>query len=133
MHAGKARLGVGGESARHDLVELLGELGSVLRDARIVAAQHRLARLIFLIRREQPPHREQLPDHDAGREHVRALCQPFAAQLLGRHVAALALAALRCRFFDVLERGGDSEIQDARHAVGSDQHVGRRNIAMYQR
>jgi hypothetical protein len=81
--------------------------------------------------REQRPAGQRLPGDHAQREQIGAAIDRAAGQLLGRHVRELAL-------HDALIGGGrrvvglgDAEVEQLDHAVGGDEDVARRHVAVH--
>ncbi len=81
-------------------------------------------------RREQPARHDHLGEQDADREQIRARIDVAIGDLLGRHVAVLALE--RAGFGLVAALGGarDAEVGELDVAAPRQQHVARRDIAV---
>jgi hypothetical protein len=94
-------------------------LGDILEQLRLVAA---------LV---EPTAREQLVEHHADREQIRARIDNLAAGLLGRQVAELAHRGAR---LDVAVRlhVRDAEVAEDDAAVERQEHVVRRDVAMHE-
>ena len=79
----------------------------------------------------QPLARERLVQHHAEREQIRSPVQLLKSQVLGRHVADVALEHADARLLDVVARLGDAEVGDAHQAVETDEQIFRRDVAMH--
>ena len=75
---------------------------------------------------------ERFPKHDAGGEDVGATIDAFSAELLRRHVGELPFEATVLGRLKPSDGLGDSEVEHAGDAVGADQNVLRRDVAVHE-
>jgi hypothetical protein len=81
-------------------------------------------------RAEQPLAHEHLGQHDADREDVAAAVEIAARDLLGRHVAILALERTGLGLGFALLRVRDAEVAQLHVAAPGDEDVGGRDVAV---
>ena len=128
---GEARGGVALQRRHAHLVEGRGHVG--LHGARLLddGADDLHERAELLVGVEEAAAGEHLPEHDAHGEDVGAAVDGGGADLLRRHVRRLALDEPGARRDDARGREGDAEIGDAPGAVGADEEVLRRHVAVH--
>ena len=75
---------------------------------------------------------EHLPEDDRGAEDVGAPIDLAALELLGRHVGQLAFELSLARHLRPSHRLRHAEVDEVREAVGADEDVVRRHVAVHQ-
>jgi hypothetical protein len=127
-----ALVGVAGQGAQHDRVEL-GRHRLVERRRRDqLRLLHVQERLVLVLRREQRSRGQELMGDDADREQIGAGVELLAGDRLRRHVGQLALdpAGLGAELLRL--RLGDAEVDDLQVARAGDHQVRRRDVAVDQ-
>ena len=74
---------------------------------------------------------ERLPEHDGRGVDVDGAREVASRELLGRHVRELALDLALARRLDAARGLRDAEVEHARDAVGADEDVLRRHVAVH--
>ena len=125
-----AILGILRERLQHDALELVGNAAVVRRRRQDLDVANFLERRKVALADEQPLAGEQLVEHDAAREHVAAPIDRNAADLLGRHVAELALEDAGLRLVALVRGLRDAEVDDLDLALERHEDVLRRHVAV---
>ncbi len=117
----------------HDALQAVLELAAVFVEARQLRVAHHQQHVELVRRREQTPAGEHLGEHDADRKQVAALIERQLDDLLGRHVAVLALERAGLALVRAIRifGAGDAEIDELDVAAHAEQHVRRRDVAMH--
>jgi hypothetical protein len=129
---GPALVGALAQRLAHQLLQIGIEIGAVLVEAGEAGVAHHQEHVELVGGGEQAAAGEQLGEHDADREQIRALIERVFDDLLGRHVAVLALERAGLGLVRALWIGGagDAEIDELDVAARGQQHVGGRDVAV---
>ena len=120
------------ETAKDDVIEAGGERAddgarALWQCAKELVEEDRLR----IAAHEEAPAGEELPEDDRRRVDIGLARDLAAAELLGRHVRELPLHLAFARRLFAQRCAGDAEVEDAGRAVGPDQNVLRRHVAMH--
>ena len=96
-------------------------------DVHVTDLQHHVEVVLLF---EQPRHGQHLEEDDRRREQVRSMVDPTAGDLLGAHVAHLALLRADLGLVALNLRLGDAEIADLHPPVIRQQDVRRRDVTV---
>ena len=121
------------ERLEHDALELVGDLAVVGRRREDLDVADLLEGREVALADEQALAGEQLVEDDAAAEHVAAAVDRQAADLLGRHVAELALEDARLGLAALASGLGDAEVDDLDLALERHQDVLRGHVAVDER
>jgi hypothetical protein len=108
------------------------EAGHELDERLRLVLQHRVHRLDGVRAAEEALQARALVEHDAEREEVGARVDLSADDLLGRHVARLSADGADVALVVLDRRARDAEVREAHGAVGVEQDVVRRDVAVDQ-
>jgi hypothetical protein len=126
--AGVAIVGVERHRPGADLLQQVRRLARRQRD---VAGRHPAQDLGLAAAGPDRGAAQHLPQHDAGRVEVGAAIDGDPGDLLGRHVARLALEHADPGLVERVEHLGDAEVDELDLTVVGDEHVARRDVAMH--
>ena len=123
---------LGRERAQDHALELLGKAAQQRGRRSDLALEHGVHHLVVAVAAEGTLTRRRFVEHAAEREDVAPAIHTGARDLLGRHVSDLALELPRARgFVELSERLRHAEVGHLRGAVGGEQDVVRREVAMH--
>ncbi len=128
---GWALIRVARERGEHHVVQSVGHRREGARRGE-VSTLDPLDDLCIALALKEAPHGQHLPEHDRQRVHVGAPVDLGAQELLGRHVAELALEASRRVVRDVqsVSRLRDTEVDHLHLTERAEEHVLRTHVAM---
>ena len=132
LRVGGAAIGRLGEQARHDLARRDRQVGLQLERIARLGVEDLVDERGDRVARKRARARQQLVEHDAEREEVRAPVELLALDLLGRHVRRAADHVARARQLGGRGLGelADPEVGDLDPAVLRHEDVGRLDVAV---